>query len=99
MKLKVRFSTKGSFLEVSATPFEYEGIQLFCHIAIVKDSEGNLKIEKSKGYSVSEMTTGLRVWSNFKKKKDAFELTKKALDVVGVEKTKAVIKEKQKELK
>lgn len=89
---------QGQTCEVTGTPFEYEGIQLCTHIAIGKDSDGYLIEKKSLGYSVSEVSTGLRVYTHFKKKKDAFDLTKQAIDVVGVEKTKKVIEGKLKEL-
>ena len=98
MKLKVRFTIQSVALEVTGTFFEYEGIQLCSHVSVGKDSEGFYQEKKSLGYSVSEVSTGLRIWPNFKKKKDAFDLAKKAIDTVGVEKTKAVIKEKLKEL-
>lgn len=99
MKLKVRFKIQDTGIEVNGAPFEYEGIQLFCHAAVWKDSDGFLQEKKSLGYAVSEVSTGLRVWNSFKKKKDAFEFAKHGIDTVGIEKTKSLIKEKLKELK
>lgn len=89
---------QGQTCEVTGTPFEYEGIQLCTHVAIGRDCYGYLVEKKSLGYSVSEVSTGLRICQNFRKKKDAFDLAKQTIDGVGVEKTKKVIEGKLKEL-
>lgn len=96
--IKARLISYDGSLEVQGGLFEYKGIRMCIHIALGKE-DGYLKQKKSLGYSVSEITTGLKVCMNVKLKREAKEKAIKALEDIGIENAIDIIEQKWKELK
>lgn len=96
--IKARLRGYDGALEVQGDLFEYKGIRMCIHAALGKE-DGYLKQKKSLGYSVSEVTTGLKVCTDVKLKREAKEKAIKALENVGIENAIAFIGQKRKELK